>query len=466
MYGTISIKNYFQKRRKKCQIIFKNRIILAWKLLCDSCAKLIGFIKKFFVSEDFISRHKSSPQDFTRKRQLPFDTLICFLINLPKGSYQDELDHLFKAINHSECFERIVSKSALCKARNKLKYESFIELNQHAVGFFYEKFSPLKWYGFNLLAIDGSTVRLPNTEEVIKHFGPWEANSPNQRPVARISQLFDVLNKITVDAIISPKEKGERELAHQHFINLMLDDLILMDRGYPAYWLYQVILSMQANFCARVPVSSSKIIKKFYNSEKKEKIISFPASYQSKEKCVEMGLNTEPLKLRLIRIELESGETEILITSLLDQDKYPLEIFSELYHERWPIEEDYKVMKSRIEIENFTGKSVLSVYQDFHAKVLSKNITAILAFPTALAIMRKLTDRKYLYRFNFTQTLSKMKDTIVVLFNRSESIVKELITKLHKIIIETIEPVRPGRKYPREHNIQCRDFCPSYKPIR
>ena len=44
----------------------------------------------------------------------------------------------------------------------------------------------------------------------------------------------------------------------------------------------------------------------------------------------------------------------MLATSLLDGAAYPTTIFKELYHQRWPVEENYKVMKSRIEIENFS----------------------------------------------------------------------------------------------------------------
>ena len=53
-----------------------------------------------------------------------------------------------------------------------------------------------------------------------------------------------------------------------------------------------------------------------------------------------MGLDLKPLKLRLIRIDLPTGETEILITSLIDKELYPYDIFAELYHERWFVEED------------------------------------------------------------------------------------------------------------------------------
>ncbi len=53
-----------------------------------------------------------------------------------------------------------------------------------------------------------------------------------------------------------------------------------------------------------------------------------------------MGADTEPMKLRLVRVEPDSGETEILITSLIEKEEHPNEIFDELYHLRWPVEED------------------------------------------------------------------------------------------------------------------------------
>jgi hypothetical protein len=59
--------------------------------------------------------------------------------------------------------------------------------------------------------------------------------------------------------------------------------------------------------------------------------------------------------------------------TLIDTQPYPIDIFNDLYHSRWPVEEDYKAIKCRMELENFTGKSVFSVYQDFHAKVFAKN---------------------------------------------------------------------------------------------
>ena len=134
-----------------------------------------------------------------------------------KGSYQDELDHFFKALNHLEVAERIVTKGALTKARKKLKHQTFIELNEQMTSHYYSNFPTITWYGFNLMAVDGSTLRVPDETEIKKHFGVWNVKNGDPCPKARISQMFDVLNKVTVDAIIKPKKDGERELASFHF---------------------------------------------------------------------------------------------------------------------------------------------------------------------------------------------------------------------------------------------------------
>jgi hypothetical protein len=39
----------------------------------------------------------------------------------------------------------------------------------------------------------------------------------------------------------------------------------------------------------------------------------------------------------MLRVELDSGETEILVTSLTDMKKFSYDLFSELYHLRWPV---------------------------------------------------------------------------------------------------------------------------------
>ena len=129
------------------------------------CADLVKYLKKIILSREFFIQHRKSDKNFTRRRSL------LFLMNLIKDSIQDELDDFFKAINGMDVAVRTVTKSAFCKARKRLKYQAFVELNSELVNFFYKKFTYRRWNGFCLLAGDGSTIRTPRTKEAADHFG-------------------------------------------------------------------------------------------------------------------------------------------------------------------------------------------------------------------------------------------------------------------------------------------------------
>jgi len=195
------IKNLW---RKKCQKNLLMRTILARKLLLNICAKLIDFIKITIQNPDFIARHKQNKTDFTRKRSLPFFTVVTFLLNLLRSSLQNELDKFFHAFSNADVPKRKVTASAFCRARKKLKHEAFIELNQVGTQYFYENFHAKRWHGMRLLVVDGSMVQVPKTEATEAYFGSWHPASGGNCPMARLSQMFDVLNNITVDASIAP----------------------------------------------------------------------------------------------------------------------------------------------------------------------------------------------------------------------------------------------------------------------
>ena len=452
-----------KRRRISWKTNKKNLLQLAWNLLFKICANLILFLRNIIQSEDFISHYRQCKPQFTRTRKLPFHIVILFLLSLLRGSYQNELDRFFKALLRFDVAKRIVTKAALCKARMKLKYQAFIELNFRLIQFFMQHFCLKTWMGFRLVAIDGSTIRLPRTADIEKHFGQWKVRQGRPSPMARLSQLYDTLNHITIDAIISPKRIGERELAAQHIRHILPTDLILMDRGYPAWWLFALIISMCANFCARIS-SKWTIVQSFLQSGAKESIIYLPLTFTSMKQAHKLNLALTPLKLRLLRFEMD-GKIQVLITSLIDTKMYPYEIFVDLYHKRWPVEEDYKIIKSRIELENFSGQSALSVYQDFHAKVFLKNLVSVLSSPINDALADITTEQVLDYKINFTQAISKTRDVLILLFNFSKSKLYQLIRDLQEVFMKTIEPIRPGRKYPRRRMASSRRHFLCYKPI-
>lgn len=420
---------------------------------------LLTTLRQRLTDPDFRERHRRSPKDFVRERCLPFVVVVLFLLNLVKRALQDELDEFFKLDSDAVVATRTVTKSAFSQARKKLKAEAFIELNRVQVEYFYTHFAYKTWQGFRVVAVDGSTAQLFATPDIIANFDLW-----GDVPLARVSQMFDVLNKVTIDAWIGNKAQGERECAAQHFVFIGSHDLVLLDRGYPAFWLFVLILTQNANFCARMTIGQWKVVDEFLASGQREQIVTLEPCASAEKDCQTRGLSTQPITVRLLRIELDSGEVEVLITSLLDQQCYPYAVFKDLYHQRWPVEEDYKELKLRCEVENWSGKSALSVYQDFHAKVFTANLTAILACPAQQEVVQQSQAKRYTYQVNMTHLLSKMKDTVVYLLRGLA--VKDILDSLWQIMINTIEPIRPNRKYPRRKARSSKRFSMVYKPIR
>jgi len=426
---------------------------------------LMARIRQLLESDEFKQRHRTSVKAFCRERILTFTLTILFLLNMVKHATQDELDEFFKVLHNDKVAQRIVSKSAFTQARAKLKYQAFIELNDAQVAYFYEHVQePQLWYGLRLLVIDGSMADVPNTEDIREHFGVWQPQSGGLCAKARVSQLYDVLNNVTLEAIIAPKSLGERVLAERHLERVGPGDLLIMDRGYPAFWLFAAIRAKQADFCARLSVTDWTVAKTFVASGQKQQVVALQPGYEARQACRQRGLPIEPIRVRLIRVELPTGEIEVLATSLLDEVRFPHATFQALYHQRWPVEEDYKVIKSRLEVENWNGKSVTAVYQEFHASVFSKNLAAILAQPAQRVVDQRYEHRQYAYQINLTNLISKMKDTIVYLLHDTD--IWAILHTLWAQMIKTVEPIRPGRSFPRQKRVKPKRFVMNYKAVR
>jgi len=133
----------------------------------------------------------------------------------------------------------------------------------------------------------------------------------------------------------------------------------------------------------------------------------------------------------------------------MDTEVYGSSLFKALYHQRWGVEENYKRLKQWVEVENFSGKSALSVKQDFYAKMVAMNLTALMAMAAQKVVSKKTQHHRLKYQVNFAQALSKMKHTIVGLVQQAHSDIAARIRWTIIYISKTIEAVRPGRSSPR-----------------
>lgn len=160
----------------------------------------------------------------------------------------------------------------------------------------------------------------------------------------------------------------------------------------------------QQYFCMRMPTEAKyHCIKEFMASEAVDSTIELLIRRESLAQCKHFNISSRAFTVRLIKVKLPTGETEVLATNLLDIALYPYNHFQALYQKRWSIEEDYKQQKHSLKIELYSDKTVHAVMQDIHAKVLTKNLTRLITFAAKERLKEVNSRRKHIYSINFKQ---------------------------------------------------------------
>ena len=179
--------------------------------------------------------------DFSRDRKLPMHRLVGLIINMPKRSLSIEIQEFFDSLEKDlePC-----TKGAFSLQRTKLQVLFFQVWNKWLVDCYYHYYGAKvkRWRGFLLQAVDGSTAYLMNKKEVIEHFGTQD-NQHVSVPMARVMQIQDVLNDITVWGDIRPIKESEQAIMAGQVSQLSEDSLTLFDRGYPSYVLLYLLMN-------------------------------------------------------------------------------------------------------------------------------------------------------------------------------------------------------------------------------
>lgn len=421
-----------------------------------------------FEEPTFIDRCRGGQKGvFTRRRSLTLKNLILTIVMF-KTSIQRELDSFFKKLSDSDFNIRKVTKGAFTQSRAKLNPWAFIRLNEVAVNSFYNGDHYLVWYGMRTLSVDGTRLVLPNHPSIKEAFGEHrfgpKADSP--QTLALASMLYDVHNSLVLDAQIAPLSSSERDLFEMHLDKTRKGDLLLADRGYPSIALMFLLKAKGVEFCMRMKDNWWLSVRGFNESDIKETIVKYKLPKKDKERLSEYPhmLDSE-IECRLVKVELENGKTEILCTSLTDTKKYACEDFKELYHYRWNEEEAYKLLKNRIELEAFSGKTARAVKQDFHAKIFLLTLCAAYAYPIDEKVKKEYSadkDGKYSQKINRTNAISMTMDILPALFAKHKF--KEAIKSFDEIVFKTREIIRPGRKVKRKKKPK-KQYSMNYKRL-
>ncbi len=229
-----------------------------------------------------------------------------------------------------------------------------------------------RYRGFCIFAIDGSDFRIDRTQEITELFKP-RGNTSDNKSNAKISLLFDVLSNYVIDAQIGSISTNEREYAKKNleYFSTVCNgkDIVIFDRGYPSKDLIATISEMQCKYLMRLQDSTFKGVKDNPSNDFRITITSDKNTYSA----------------RIVRVKLDSGETETLITNITEKE-FKTEDFKTLYFYRWGIETVYDTLKNKLLAENFSGKSTVAILQEYYAMMFILNCIAAMS----VTVERKL----------------------------------------------------------------------------
>jgi Transposase DDE domain len=388
---------------------------------------------------------------FIRNRKLPFELLILSMLNMLRRTIALELYSFFNYLKLK--FDKpliSISSSAFTQSRQKLSPDIFIGMNDVLIKEFYsDNDQRVKlWESHRLLSIDGSTIILPYSESLKETYGVLNNQKKTDDVIiARVSVLYDVSNDIVLQGTLSAFKNGEISLAHNHIKEIKKGDILILDRGYPSFELAYNILEKQADFIFRCKHNFSNVTKQFIQSRQNECILEIRPKQHQLFKDKRIKANSS-ITVRLIRIKLDSGEDELLMTSLTDQTKYPYHIFKDLYYKRWAIETFYNRFKNIISVENFSGLTQQAILQDFNCALFISNVQSLIIEEAQEKADQKEQDRTYEYKINSSISLGFLKNRIIDLFINKGA--EKTLEELEDIIMQYTIPIRPGRKNKRD----------------
>jgi hypothetical protein len=408
-------------------------------------------LREELFSENLAVEFKMKKQDFTRNRKQPFLSTLLFMINLLRKSLAVEIDGFVRHLNDRlSAGVSYFTSSAFIQNRKKINPKVFKHLSSVIIKNFYtSENNELKLLdGVRVLACDCSIITLPFTRELKERYGVVKNASTLDIVQAKVSVLYDVLNELVLDVDLDKPRAPERELALRHRPYWQPKDLIIYDRGYPSFDFIYEHIRHQMDCLIRVKPMHNYVVRDFVASGKKslETLIQPERDGPFRGK----GYNRKStIPVRLIRVDLPGGETEILITTLLDSKKYPTKMFMKLYFLRWGVETFYDELKNKLKVEHFSGYSDTTIRQDLYCAVFISNLQSVIVNGLDDEIEIINQNRQYDYKINTNVSYGFLKNRVLELLYQKAPLDK-VFKELEELFLRHTVPIRNNRTNSRD----------------
>ncbi len=403
-------------------------------------------ITQQYYKEELKNNNKRTRSDFKISCQNMVLFILLWVLH-PEEGYLSVLNKV-KSLLVTESKEIIkiissITDAGLCKARKRFSSVILKKLwtNQVISEFVKEKGIQL-WRGFRVFACDGTAFTLSASKELLKKFPPIKTA---KLPKMLACVLYDVYSKIPIDMEFSTFPHGEKSLLYKMLARIKHKSLILLDRGYVAFWLFYKMTSLKIDFIIRVTKRHNyKIIKKLGNNDWLIEIC-YDNYYQNhyKQFFTQKEYDNFPKKIifRLIKTQLKGFQPRWIVTSLIDIEKYTYKDISKLYGDRWIVENYYRDLKHILKVGKFHSQYEDGIYQEMYAAMILTIILQKYILKAAKTYNIQMED------ISFKRTYEILSKFIYILeLNQNKKIFENLLLYL---IAENRQKKRPGRHHNR-----------------
>jgi len=285
-----------------------------------------------------------------RHRSLPARTMAYFAIGMAlhsEGSYEDVLGLLTDGLAWaSPVVEpvRLPSKSAIFQARERLGFEPVEALFERVAVPLASVGQPGAWLaGRRLVAIDGTTFDVADSVVNDEFFGrPGTAKGERSAfPQVRVVALAECGTHAIFDAEIGTYRESEAVLSRRLVDRLEPGMLLLADRGYTGFDLWQQAVATGADLLWRA------------KSNVRPRLIEVLAdgSWLGEMRRNNAKLDTEHIVVRVVDYTVDDGRDRDtgpfrLFTTILDPTEVTATELAAAYAQRWEIESAFDELKT------------------------------------------------------------------------------------------------------------------------
>jgi len=234
-----------------------------------------------------------------------------------------------------------------------------------------------RWRGLALYGMDGSTLRVPDSERNRREFGgPKSGRGESGYPMIRVVGLMALRSHLLDDVSFGPCQPGQVTYAQQLWSSLPDDSLTIVDRGFfganllvplgrggkNRHWLIRAKENTKSRVLKHLGPGDD-LVEMEVSGQARKKDPTLPKTWQA----------------RAIRYQANGFRPQTVLTSLLDPEEYPAREVSALYHERWELELGYDEIKTEMlaREETIRSRSPERVRQEMWGIFLAYNLIRV-----------------------------------------------------------------------------------------